>query len=86
MSAEDEHREKIEMERVREEKRKLSRSTLQEVCEITAQAFMLPFMMYTGFSRLAMLRDIKTNYLYVSLGQELILHQVPLFMLFRYNN
>jgi len=36
--------------------------------EITAQVVILPFMMYTGFSRLAMLRDIKTNYLYVSLG------------------
>lgn len=33
-----------------------------------------------------MLRDIKTNYLYVSLGQELILHQLPLLMLFYYNN
>ena len=74
------------MEKVREEKRKLARSTLQHLCEITAQAFILPFMMYTGFSRLAMLRDIKTNYLYVSLGQELILHQLPLFMLFYYNN
>ena len=83
---ENEHQERIELEKVREEKRKLSRGTLQELCEITAQAFVLPFMMYTGFSRLAMLRDIKTNYLYVSLGQELILHQVPLSMLICYNN
>lgn len=63
-----EHRERIEVERVREENRKLSRYTLQNLCEITAQAFVLPFMMYTGFSRLAMLRDVKTNYLMVSLG------------------
>ena len=41
--------------------------------------------MYSGFSRLAALREIKTNYLYICLGQELILHQVPLLLLFYYN-
>ena len=31
------------------------------------------------------MRNIKTNYLNVTLGQELILHQAPLFMLYYYN-
>ena len=60
--------------KVKEAKRKVSLSTLQRLCEITSQAFILPLCMYSGFSRLATLRDIKTNYLYLSLGQELLLH------------
>ena len=46
---------------------------------------MLPITMYTGFARLVSLREIKTNYVYVSLGQEILLHQIPLTVLFWYN-
>ena len=42
--------------------------------------------MYSGFSRLVSLREVKTNYLYVCYGQEILLHQVPLTLLFYYNN
>ena len=52
----------------------MARSTLQRLCEITTQAMILPLIMYSGFSRLTSLREIKTNYLYLGLGQELILH------------
>ena len=72
--------------KLKEARRKLGYSTLQRLCEITTQAFVLPLTMYSGFSRLASLRDIKTNYLYISLGQELLLHQIPLSLLFFYNN
>ena len=42
--------------------------------------------MYTGFGRLVTLHEIKTKYLYVCLGQELFMHNVPLTMLMVYNN
>ena len=78
-------KERTELEKVRDEKRKLAKSTLQQLCEITTQFFLLPFLMYSGFGRLTMMRKIKTNYLILCLGQELILHQLPLSMLFYYN-
>lgn len=42
--------------------------------------------MYTGFGRLVTLHEIKTKYLYVCLGQELFMHNLPLTMLVAYNN
>ena len=78
--------EEVELAKIREAKHKVARSTLQRLCEITLQAILLPLIMYSGFSRLASLRDIKTNYLYISLGQEILFHQVPLIMIYFYNN
>ena len=67
-------KDQIEQEQLKEYRRSVARSTLQRLCEITTQALILPLTMYSGFSRLTSLREIKTNYLYLGLGQELILH------------
>ena len=42
--------------------------------------------MYTGFGRLVILPEVKTKYLYVTLGQEVMLHNLPLTLLMLYNN
>lgn len=54
--------------------------------EFLGQLVNLPIATYTGFGRLVNLHHIKTNYLYFSYGQELILHNLPLTMLQIYNN
>ena len=56
------------------------------MCETASQLVVLPLAMYSGFSRLASMREIKTNYMYASIGQEIILHQLPLLMLITYND
>lgn len=54
--------------------------------EAVSQAIFMPITMYTGFGRLVVLHDIKTKYLYVSLGQEVFLHNLPLTLLIAYND
>ena len=46
----------------------------------------LPVAMFSGFGRLVILHEIKVKYLYASLAQEVLLHNLPLTLLMAYNN
>ena len=46
----------------------------------------MPICMFFGFGRFINLRDIKTRYMYVALGQELLIGNIPLLLLQIFNN
>ena len=56
------------------------------VCERILQTLFLPVAMFSGFGRLVILHEIKVKYLYASLAQEVLLHNLPLTLLMAYNN
>lgn len=56
------------------------------VCERILQTLFLPLAMFSGFGRLVILHEIKVKYLYASLAQEVLLHNLPLTLLMAYNN
>lgn len=56
------------------------------VCEQILQTLFLPLAMFSGFGRLVILHEIKIKYLYASLAQEVLLHNLPLTLLMAYND
>ena len=59
---------------------------LMKMYEVGVQLFCIPTTMIAGFARLIVMPRIKTHFSYATLGQELLLHQLPLMLLFFYNN
>ena len=63
-----------------------ARLVLGEMREIIANLLVLPMLMYTSMGRLITTKGVKTNYVNALIGQELLLHNLPLTLLIIYNN
>lgn len=81
-------KEKDQKEQVQKQlaKRQRVKIVLGEMREIIANLVVLPMLMYTSMGRLISTKGVKTNYVNALIGQELLLHNLPLTLLIIYNN
>lgn len=63
-----------------------SKRVAPSVSEVFLSALFQPLIMYTGFTRLTIVKSRKAKIIYAAQAQEAFLHTVPLTMLVYYNN